>query len=64
MYKRQEITDMLAARGVKNIAIQKYIPHFDDEKDKTTADMREQFFNDNVLRDKINTMFESVIWRE
>ncbi len=59
-----EITDMLAARGVKNIAIQKYIPHFDDEKDKTTADMREQFFNDNVLRDKINTMFESVIWRE
>lgn len=60
----REITDILAARGVKNIAIQKYIPHFDDEKDATTADMRQQFFNDNELREKINGMFESVIWRE
>ena len=60
----REIAAILAARGVKNIAIQKYIPHFDDEKDATTADMREQFFNDNELREKINGMFESVIWRE
>ncbi|MDE5615780.1 MAG: anaerobic ribonucleoside-triphosphate reductase activating protein [Alphaproteobacteria bacterium] len=59
-----EIINLLAARNVSKIAIQKYVPHFDDEKDKTTADMREQFFNDTVLRAKINAMFKSVIWRE
>lgn len=59
-----EIADILAARGVQNIAIQKYIPHFDDEREKTTPDAREQFFNDTNLRDKINAMFENVIWRE
>ncbi len=60
----RQIADFLAARDVKKIAVQKYIPHFDDEADKTTADQREQFFNDSALRDKINAMFESVIWRE
>ena len=59
-----DITTLLAARGVKNIAIQKYIPHFEDEKEQTTADAREQFFNDAALRDKINSRFASVIWRE
>lgn len=59
-----EIAEILAARGVKNFAVQKYIPHFEDDANKTTADMREQFFNDAAYRDKINGMFESVIWRE
>lgn len=59
-----EIINILAARGVKNIAIQKYVPHFDDEKEETTAEAREQFFNDNALREEINSRFDSVIWRE
>lgn len=60
----REIAEILAARGVKNFAVQKYVPHFDDENDATSAEMREQFFNDAALRDRINGMFESVIWRE
>ena len=59
-----EIADILAGRGVKNIAVQKYIPHFEDEDNKTTDTMRNQFFNDYDLRDKLNSMFESVTWRE
>ncbi|MCQ2581454.1 MAG: anaerobic ribonucleoside-triphosphate reductase activating protein [Alphaproteobacteria bacterium] len=53
-----------AGRGVKNIAVQKYIPHFEDDDNKTTAEMRNQFFTDDELRQKINSMFESVAWRE
>ncbi|MBD5391749.1 anaerobic ribonucleoside-triphosphate reductase activating protein [bacterium] len=58
-----EIARECALRGVKNFAVQKYIPHFDDETD-TTADGREQFFNDDALRNQINAMFETVTWRE
>lgn len=59
-----EIAEILAARGVKKFAVQKYVPHFEDDVAHTTADMREQFFNDAAYRDKINAMFESVVWRE
>ena len=59
-----EIADILAGGGVENIAVQKYIPHFEDEDNKTTDTMRNQFFNDYDLRDKLNSMFESVTWRE
>ena len=59
-----EIADILSGRGVKNIASQKYIPHFEDDDNKTTDAMRNQFFNDYDLRDKLNSMFESVTWRE
>lgn len=59
-----EIAKLLSARGVKNFAVQKYVPHFEDTAHGTTADMREQFFNDTEYRDKINSMFESVVWRE
>lgn len=59
-----EIMDILSARGVQNVAIQKYIPHFEDEEHKTTDAMRNQIFVDTDLRDKVNTMFKSVIWRE
>lgn len=59
-----EIARDCAARGVKNFAIQKYVPHFEDKSNPlTTADAREQFFNDDALRNEINAMFQSVVWR-
>lgn len=58
------IADDCAGRGVKNIAIQKYIPHFESGQTPTTVAMRDQFFTDDALRQKINSMFESVVWRE
>ena len=59
-----KITDILATRHVKKIAIQKYTPYFEDEHNKTDATSRNQFFEDIALRTKIDSMFESVIWRE
>ncbi len=59
-----QIADILAARQVKNIAIQKYIPHFEDDAQKTTATERNAIFIDDELRQKLNSMFASVIWRE
>ncbi len=59
-----EIADILHARNVKNIAIQKYIPHHEDTEHGTTDTQRNQFFIDNALREKINSMFPSVVWRE
>lgn len=53
-----------ASRGVKKIAIQKYIPHFENDDNKTTDADRAQFFNDAALREKIDSMFELVTWRE
>lgn len=58
------IADILVARGVKKIAVQKYITHFDDEENLTTAAARAEIFQDTELRARINAMFESVIWRE
>jgi pyruvate formate lyase activating enzyme len=54
----------VAARGFKNFAVQKYIPHFEDTEHETTAAMRNAFFNDKKLRDEINSLFETVTWRE
>lgn len=59
-----EIIRDLNSHGVKKIAIQKYIPHFEDDAHHTTAIQRDQFFSDENLRGEINAMFESVIWRE
>ena len=59
-----EIAEILHTRNVANIAIQKYIPHFEDENNKTDSAAREQFFNDSALRTKIESMFKSVTWRE
>lgn len=59
-----EITRDLHNRGVQKIAIQKYIPHFEDNEHGTTPAQRNQFFDDADLRDTINGMFASVIWRE
>lgn len=58
------IADLLAARGVENFAVQKYIPHFEDSSHNTTAADRAQFFTDGALREKINAMFKTVTWRE
>lgn len=59
-----EIAQDVAKRGYKNFAVQKYVPHFEDEEHKTTSAMRETFFNNAELRDKINALFDTVIWRE
>ena len=59
-----EIADDCATRGVKTIAIQKYIPHFESTDAATTTTQREQFFADSALREKFDSMFESVTWRE
>lgn len=58
-----EIADFLSTRGVKNFAVQKYIPHFENDADKTTQKDRDKFFIDDELRGKIDGMFESVTWR-
>lgn len=57
------IADVLAARGVKTIAIQKYIPHFEGD-DTTTTATREQFFVDSALRADLESKFPTVIWRD
>lgn len=54
----------LHKRGVKTVAIQKYIAHFEDEANKTTSEMREQFFNDSDLRNQVTAMVPNTIWRE
>lgn len=59
-----EIARDVSSRGYKNFAVQKYIPHFEDDEHKTTSAMREAFFNNVELREKINALFDTVIWRE
>ncbi len=59
-----EIARDCAGRGVKNFAVQKYIPHFEDAAHpETDAAAREQFFNDDALRAEIDAMFDTVTWR-
>ncbi len=60
----KKIADDLHNRGVKKIAIQKYIPHFEDAAHATTPDARDAFFTDDALRTQINSLFDSVIWRD
>lgn len=59
-----QIANILSDRGVKNIAIQKYVPHFEPDDCKTTDAQRNQFFIDDDLRHRLNQMFETVVWRE
>lgn len=58
------ISDVLVSHGVEWVAIQKYIPHFEDDEHKTTPAMRDAIFADTQLRARINSTFKSVIWRE
>lgn len=60
----REIARDCAKRGVKTLAIQKYVPHFEDVAHGTTDSERNKFFDNTDLRDEINPMFDSVIWRE
>lgn len=60
----RKIAQDCASRGVTQIAIQKYIPHFEDSENGTTSAQREQFFTNPELRNEINSLFQSVIWRE
>lgn len=59
-----EIANILSGYSVKNIAIQKYVPHFESDDVKTTEAQRNLFFIDDDLRHRLNQMFETVIWRE
>ena len=59
-----EIAKDLHNRGVKNFAVQKYIPHFEDNEHGTTPKERNQFFDDDNLKSAINSLFENVTWRE
>ena len=59
-----KIANILAEKQVQNIAIQKYVPHFESDDNKTTEAMRNEIFADTQLRNKIDSMFSSVIWRE
>ena len=58
-----EIAKISASMGVKNFAVQKYTPYHESEKSETTPTEREQFFNDDELKKNIESLFESVIWR-
>ena len=58
-----KIAQTASSMGAKNFAIQKYTPYHEDETQKTTAADREQFFNDEELKKKIESLFETVVWR-
>lgn len=58
-----EIAKISADLGVKNFAVQKYTPYHEDPNKQTTAKDREQFFDDEELKKKIESMFETVVWR-
>lgn len=59
-----DIAKDAAARGAKKFAVQKYIPYTDGEKSTISNSDILQFFNNSDLRNEINSLFESVIWRE
>lgn len=58
-----EIAKIASGFGVKNFAVQKYTPYHENPGRETDAAQREQFFNDEELKKKIESMFESVVWR-
>lgn len=58
-----EIAKIASSMGVKNFAVQKYTPYHEDADKQTTPAMREQFFNDDELKKNIESLFDSVVWR-
>jgi len=58
-----EIAKIASGMGVKHFAVQKYTPYHECECHQTTPADREQFFNDDELKKKIESLFDSVIWR-
>ena len=58
-----EIAKTSAQMGVTDFAVQKYTPYHECDCHQTTDAERNQFFEDNALRDEINALFEHVAWR-
>lgn len=58
-----KIAEISSGLGVKNFAVQKYTPYHEEEAKLTTSVDREQFFNDDELKNRIESLFESVVWR-
>ncbi len=58
-----EIAKTASELGAKHFAVQKYTPYHECECHQTTAEQREQFFDDPELKQKIESLFDSVIWR-
>jgi pyruvate-formate lyase-activating enzyme len=58
-----EIAKIASGMGVKHFAVQKYTPYHEAADNQTNAASREQFFNDDELKKNIESMFETVIWR-
>ena len=68
-----EIAQISSKMGVKNFAVQKYRPNGEcdcecechhNHNDGTTDADRAQFFNDVDLKQKIESLFDTVIWRD
>ena len=60
----REIARDAAHRGARHLAVQKYRPHFESAAHATTPADRDKFFRDDALRTELESMFETVIWRE
>ena len=58
-----EIAKIASNAGAKHFAVQKYTPYHEDKAEQTTPAAREQFFDDAELKSKIESMFETVVWR-
>lgn len=69
-----EIAQIASFMGVKNFAVQKYSPYHECDchseshngipHPQTTDADRMQFFTDAELKQKINSLFENVVWRD
>jgi pyruvate formate lyase activating enzyme len=58
-----EIAKIASDNGAKNFAVQKYTPYHECECHQTTPADREQFFNDDKLKQELESLFDSVVWR-
>lgn len=58
-----EIAQIASDMGAKNFAVQKYTPYHECECHQTTDEDRNQFFDDADLKQKIESLFDKVIWR-
>ena len=58
-----EIAQTASCMGAKNFAVQKYTPYHECECHETSAADREQFFNDEELKKNIESLFNTVVWR-
>lgn len=59
-----EIAHDVASHGVKDFAVQRYVPHFEEPDNVTTAQQRNAFFEDKKVREEIDSLFEHICWRD